>query len=102
MHWPEVVPLKSVMAKTVAEAVIGIFGHTSLPLLIISDNGAQFTGKFMIDLTNLLRVDRVKTMPYHPQTNEIIERMYLRGNVEVGICSAKRLGSSNIFCTFSS
>ena len=76
MHWPEVVPLKSVMAKTVAEAVIGIFGHTGLLLQIISDNGAQFTGKLMIDLTNLVGVDRVKTMPYHPQANKIIERMY--------------------------
>ena len=34
-RWPEVVPLKPVMAKAVAKAVIGIFGHTGLPLQII-------------------------------------------------------------------
>ena len=30
----------------------------------------------MIDLTDLLGVDRVKTTPYYPQANGVIERMH--------------------------
>ena len=88
------VPLKSVTAKAVAEAVIGIFGRIGLPLQIISDNGAQFTGKLMIDLTGLFGVDRVKTMPYHPQANGVIEGMH--ANLEGMLRKAYAQGKDSV------
>ena len=42
-RWVDVVPLKTITAKNVADALVGIFGRTGLPLQIISDNGTQFT-----------------------------------------------------------
>lgn len=75
-RWPDVVPLKSISAKSVAEALVSIFGRTGLPLQLLSDNGKQFTGKLVQELSELFSIEMVKTTPYHPQSNGIVERMH--------------------------
>ncbi len=75
-RWPDVVPLKSITAKSVADALITVFGRTGLPLQLLSDNGSQFSGKLMKELTSLLGVDLKHTTPYHPECNGAIERMH--------------------------
>ena len=39
--WPEAVPLKNVTAQTVAEALWQIFARTSVPEVILSDQGTD-------------------------------------------------------------
>ena len=58
-RWPEAVPLRSVMARAVADAVIDIFGRIGLALQITTDNGVQFISKLMNNLTDLLGVERL-------------------------------------------
>ncbi len=53
-RWPDVVPLKSITAKSVADALIGVFGRTGLPFQIVSDNGMQFSGELMKELGIIL------------------------------------------------
>ena len=74
--WPEAIPLKSITAKAVAEGMVGVFSRTGLPLQILTDEGAQFTGALMKELCKLLGVERIRTTAYHPQTNGVVERMH--------------------------
>ncbi len=75
-RWPDIVPLKSITARAVAEALVGVFGRTGLPFQVLSDNGSQFSGKLMKELTSLLGIELKHTTPYHPQCNGAIERMH--------------------------
>ncbi len=59
-RWPDVVPLNSISAKSVAEALISIFGRTGLPLQLLSDNGTQFTGTLVKELSELFGIEMVK------------------------------------------
>ena len=52
-RWPEAIPLRSVMARAVADAVIDMFGRIGLPLQIVADNGVQFTCKLMKIFTDI-------------------------------------------------
>ena len=75
-RWPEVIPLKTIMAKVVAEGMVQIFCRTGIPLQISTDQGKQFTCALMKQLCKLLGVERLRTTAYHPQTNGVVERMH--------------------------
>ena len=53
-RWPDVVQRKSITAKSVADALIGVFSRTGLPFQIVSDNGTQFSGELMKELGIIL------------------------------------------------
>ena len=75
-RWPEAVPQKSTSAVAVAEVLVSIFGRTSIPLEILSDRGAQFTGNLLKELCKLLGIKQLCTTAYHPQTNGTLERLH--------------------------
>ena len=74
--WPEALPLKSVTANAVALGLIEIFSRTGIPLELLSDQGAQFIGKVVSQLCKNLNIQKMKTTPYHPETNGIVERLH--------------------------
>ncbi len=74
--WPEAVPLRSITAKSVMEGFWSIFSRTSIPERVLSDQGGQFCGKVMGQLSEWLGIDKVRTSPYHPETNGAVERMH--------------------------
>ncbi len=75
-RWPEAVALRSITAKAVAESLRCIFSRTAILEVLLSDQGSQFCGRVVRQLCQLLGVDKIRTSPYHPQTNDIIERMH--------------------------
>ncbi len=75
-RWPEAVALRSVTAKAVAEGLWCIFSRTAIPEVMLSDQGSQFCGRVVKQLCQLLGVQKVRTSPYHPQTNGTVERMH--------------------------
>ena len=75
-RWPEAIPLKSVTARAVATALLEVFSRTGIPLQIVSDQGTQFVGKVMTQLCSNLHIDKIKTTPYHPEGNGMVERMH--------------------------
>lgn len=89
-RWPDAVPLKTVTARAVADGLIDIFSRTALPLVIQSDQGAQFTGSLVKNLCELLGVVQVRTTAYHPQTNGTVERMH--GTLESMLTKAHHQG----------
>ena len=88
--WPEAIPLKSVTAKAVAGGMIEIFARTGIPLQLLTDQGSQFVGSLVAHLCRDLHIDKVKTAPYHPECNGVVERMH--GTLGAVLAKAAVLG----------
>ena len=88
--WPEAVPLKSETAKAVANGMVEIFARTGVPLKLLTDQGSQFLGSLVKHLCKDLRIDQVKTAPYHPECNGVVERMH--GTLVPMLTKASQLG----------
>ena len=71
--YPEAIPLKTIAAEIVANALIDIFSRTGIPREILSDQGSNFMSALMQNLCSLLQIKKLKTTPYHPQANGLIE-----------------------------
>ena len=67
-------PLKSIDAESVAEELIKVFARVVVPREIITDQGANFTSQLLAELYRLLQVHPIRTSPYHPQTDGLVER----------------------------
>ena len=59
-------------AKTLRSGYFGLFGT---PAYLISDQGKAFTGHLITNLCELYGVQKLRTLPYHTQTNGQVERM---------------------------
>ena len=53
----------------------GYFGLFGAPAYLISDQGKVFTGHLISNLCELYGVQKLRTSPYHAQTNGQVERM---------------------------
>lgn len=89
-RWPEAVPLRNIQARTVAEALWQVFSRTSVPELLSSDRGTQFCSNLLDELCELTQIGRIKTTPYHPQTNGCIERMHSTLNSVLSKCREEK------------
>ena len=65
------------IAKTVTkflyQGYISIFGA---PTMLLNDQGANFMSSIIDKLCALLGMKKLQTMPYHPQTNWLVERSH--------------------------
>ena len=59
------------IAKFLYEGYTSIFGA---PARLLSDRGASFTSNLTEELCKILGVKGLQPMPYHPQTNRLVER----------------------------
>ena len=68
--------VKDQTAHTTAETLRnGYFRLFGLPAYLISDQGKAFMGHIITHLCELYGVQKLRTMPYHAQTNGQVERM---------------------------
>ena len=68
--------VKDQTARTAAETLRnGYFGLFGAPAYLISDQGKAFTGHIITHLCDLYGVQKLRTSPYHAQTNGQVERM---------------------------
>ena len=68
--------VKDQTAHTAAETLrIGYFGLFGAPAYLVSDQGKAFTGHVITNLCELYGVQKLRTSPYHAQTNGQVERM---------------------------
>ena len=75
-RWPEAIPLRTVTAEDVAEGMFNVFSRTGLPLQLLTDQGPQFMSALVKAMCSQLKVDNIRTAPYHPECNGMIERMH--------------------------
>ena len=63
-------------ARTTAETLRnGYFGLFGVPAYLISDQGKAFMGRIITHLCDLYGVQKLRTSPYHAQTNGQVEHM---------------------------
>ena len=68
--------VKDQTARTTAETLRnGYFGLFGVSAYLISDHGKAFTGDIITHLCDLYGVQKLRTSPYHAQTNGQVERM---------------------------
>ena len=77
MYTNEAIPLKRVDTTSVLEAMIEIFSRHGLPRTILTDQGSVFMAKITRELWETLGVHRVRTSPYHPQSDGALERWHV-------------------------
>ena len=75
-RYPEAVPLRRIDASTVADALCEIFTRLGLPEEILSDQGSNFMSTLMKRVMEILQVKQLRTSPYHPESNGMLERFH--------------------------
>ena len=73
-RYPEAVPMKSIDAASMAEELLKIFSRVGVSQEILTDQGANFTSQLLVELYNMLHVQPIRTTPFHPQTDGLVER----------------------------
>ena len=68
--------VKDQTARTATETLRnGYFGLFGAPAYLVNDQGKAFTGHLISNLCELYGVQKLRTLPYHAQTNGQVERM---------------------------
>ena len=74
-RWMEAFPIPNQEASTVAEKLVDeIFLRFSAPEQLHSDQGRQFESQLMAEVCKLLQIHKTRTTPYHPQSDDLVER----------------------------
>ena len=73
-RYPEAVALQTIDAETIAEELVKIFSRVGIPEEILTDQGSNFTSNLLAELYNMLHVHAIRTSPYHPQTDGLVDR----------------------------
>ena len=69
-------PTRNKFTKTVAKHLYNDFIlRFGIPTKLLSDQGGEFESKVIHELSELAGVKKLRTTPYHPQTNGLCERM---------------------------
>jgi transposase InsO family protein len=75
--WPEAYPVQDITADTIARIVYeGWITRFGCPTRLTSDCGRQFESDLFKQLMKYLGVHKLRTTPYHPQSNGMIERFH--------------------------
>jgi len=59
------------LARIFVEQIILKIG---IPQILLTDQGSNFLSDLFANVCKLLRIKRIKTSPYHPQTDGALER----------------------------
>ena len=73
-RYPEAIPLKKIDAEVVAEELVKIFAQVGIPKEILTDQGQNFMSQLLKEVYQLLHIQPIRTSPYHPQTDGVVER----------------------------
>lgn len=73
-RYPEAVALRLTDAGTIAKELLAFFARVGVPQEILTDQGTNFTSQLMTEIYRLLQIKPIRTTPYHPQTDGLVER----------------------------
>ncbi|CAG2216830.1 unnamed protein product [Mytilus edulis] len=75
--WPLAFPVPNKTSENVVHLLIEqIIPKFSVPLVIVSDNGGEFTSKIFEETLKELNISHITTSFYHPQGNAKVERFH--------------------------
>jgi hypothetical protein len=73
--WPEVYAIPNQEAATVAETLVAnFFCRFGIPRELHSDQGRNFESRLLQEVLQCLGVSKMRTMPLHPQSDDMVER----------------------------
>ena len=71
------IPLPNQEARTIAEAfVTRIISEHGIPDKILTDQGSNFVGEVFKNTCKLLKITKIQTTAYHPESNGALERSH--------------------------
>ena len=73
-RYPEAMAIRSIEAERIAEELVKLFARVGVPEEILTDQGSNFTSSLLAELYRTLHVHPIRTSPYHPQTDGLVER----------------------------
>ena len=73
LRYPEAIPLRSIDAASVAEELVKVMARVGVPEEILTDQGSNFTSQLLAEVYRLLKIRPIRTTPYHPQTDGLVE-----------------------------
>ena len=73
-RYPEAIPLRNIDTESISEALLSVFSRVGIPSCVVSDQGTQFVSKIMQEVSRLLSIKWIKSSPYHPQANGLVEK----------------------------
>jgi len=91
-RWAEAFPIRNQEAVTVARVLCDQFiSRFGCPRQILSDQGPCFESRLFQDLCRQLQIDKIRTSPYKPSTNGMVERFHKTLNSMLGkVVSARQ------------
>ncbi|GBN37309.1 Retrovirus-related Pol polyprotein from transposon opus [Araneus ventricosus] len=76
-RWPEAIPIPDMPAKTICRAIFDTWiSRFRCPSVVTSDQGSQLRSSMFVQFTRMLGTQKIKTTPYHPISNGIVERFH--------------------------
>jgi len=72
-RYPEAIPLPSIETERVCDALIELFARVGIPDEIVTDQGSNFMSELMKQFCEKLGINKIKTSPYHPMANGLVE-----------------------------
>lgn len=73
-RYPEVYPLRSIQVKHIVRCLVDLIARVGVPSEILTDQGTNFMAKLMKLLYKQLGIKGIRTTPFHPQTDGLVER----------------------------
>ena len=72
-RYPETLALSSIEAAHIARELISVFARMGVPKEISLDQGTNFMSALLEETYRLLQIKWIRTTPYHPQTDRLVE-----------------------------
>ena len=73
-RYPKAVPLKKITTEAVAEALLDTYSRVGIPEEVLTNQGTQFMLECMQEVSRLLSIKGLTSMPYHSIFNGLVER----------------------------
>ena len=74
--FPVAIPVRRIDNETILNAMVEVFATYGIPHEILTDQGSVFCSRLTRAFCKLLNIDKVRTSPYHPQSNGSLERWH--------------------------
>ena len=73
--------MPSTEAPRVARELVKLFSHVGIPDEILTDQGANFMSTLLEEMYQLLHIKKIRTTPYHPQTDGLVSTSMVHSKV---------------------
>ena len=73
-RYPEAVALPSTEVPRICKELVAVFVRMGISEEILLDQGTTFMSALLEEVYQVLQIKRIRTSPYHPQTDGLVER----------------------------